>query len=149
MELLAQVADIVNRLGNVIWRDMKGIARSNYMTRLEGKLLRIKMYSRRIVVQVPEGIDEMWVERPWIAEDDETEMLLYKRTGAGTLKSTEGIVTAGIPVQPLETIELTTVPNTTLSYSDLPSPPFGLWPLARRLLTEGRDRMLPILFKLK
>lgn len=149
MQLLAEVADTINRLGNVMWMDMKGIARSNYMTRLEGKLLRIKMYSRRIVLPVPENIDEISVERPWITEDGgETEMLLDKRGGTGTLKWTAGRVTRGIPVQPLETIEITTVPNTTLCYSEVPSPPFRLWPLARRLLTEGRDRMLP-LFKRK
>jgi hypothetical protein len=67
MELLAQVADIVNRLGNVTWTSMKGIARSNYMKRSKGKLLRIKMYSRQIALQVPEGIDEISIERPWIA----------------------------------------------------------------------------------
>jgi hypothetical protein len=149
MELLGQIAATINGLGNVMWTDMKGIARSNYMTRLEGKLLRIKMYSRRIVIQVPEGIDEMWVERPWIAEDGESEMLLLKQTGTGSMTLTGGRVTTGIPVRPLETIELTTVPNTTLCYSDLPSPRFRPWPLIRRFLTEGRDRVLPVVFKRK
>jgi len=149
MELLAQVADTINRLGNVMWTDMKGIMRSNYMTKQEGKLLRIKMYSRRIIVQVPEDIDEMLVERPWIAEDGETEMLVCKRTGTGLLKLAARRVSTVIPVQPLETIELTTVPNTALRYSEMPSPPFRLWPLARRLMTEGRDRVLPLIFRHK
>jgi len=128
---------------------MKSIARSNYMTRSEGKLFRIKMYSRRIVVQVPKDIDEMSVERPWIAEDGETEMLLCKRAGINTLKLTAGRVTTAIPVQPLETIELMTVPNTTLRHSELRSPSFRLWPLARRIMTEGRDRLLPLVFNRK
>jgi len=149
MELLREVADTINRLGNVMWMDMKSIVRSNYMTRSEGKLFRIKMYSRRIVVQVPEDIDEMSVERPWIAEDGETEMLLCKRAGTKTLKLTAGRVTTAIPVQPLETIELITVPNTTLRHSELRSPSFRLWPLARRIMTEGRDRLLPLVFNRK
>lgn len=149
MELLAQVANTINRLGNVLWTDMKGITRSNYMTRLEGKLLRIKMFSRRIVVKVPEEIDEISVERPWIAEDGENEILLCRRAETGTLKLTAGRVTAAIQVHPLETIELTTVPNTTLRYPEVPSPPFRLWPLTRRLMTEGRDRVMPIIFKRK
>jgi hypothetical protein len=147
MRLLAEVAETINGLGNVMWTDMRKIARSNYMTRLEGKLLRIGMYSGRIVVQVPEGIDEMTVERPWIAEDGEPQALLCGRVGTETLKLTAGRVTTVIPVQPLETIELTSVPNTTLRYSQVPLPPFRLWPIARRLMTEGRDRILPILFK--
>jgi hypothetical protein len=147
MELLAQVADTINRLGNIKWMDMKGIARSNYMTRLEGKLLRIKMYSRRIALQVPEDIDEISVERPWIAEDSETETLLCKQTGP--LKLTAGRVATGISVQSLNTIEIMSVPNTTLHHTDVPSPPFRLWPVARRLLTESRDRVLPIFFKSK
>ncbi len=147
MELLAEVASTINRLGNVVWTDLKGITRSNYMTRLVGGVLRIKMYSRRIVVQVPEGIEEMSVERPWMAGEGETEMLLCKRVGKETLKLTAGKVTMGIPVQPLETIELATVPNTTLRHADLPSPPFRLWPIVRRLMTEGRDRVLPLVFR--
>jgi hypothetical protein len=149
MELLAEVADTVNRLGNVVWTDMKGITRSNYMTRLEGGILRIKMYSRSIAVQVPEGVEEILVERPWMAEEGETEMLLFNRVGKETLKLTAGRVTMGIPVQPLEAIELTTVPNNMLHYSDIPSPPFRLWPIARRLMTEGRDRVLPLVSKRK
>jgi hypothetical protein len=65
------------------------------------------------------------------------------------MTSAGGRVTAGMPVQPLDTIELMSVPNTTLHHTEIPSPPFRLWPLARRLMTEARDRVLPILFKSK
>lgn len=148
MELLTQVADTINHLGKVMWMDMKDIARSNYMTWLEGTLLKIKMYSRRIVIQVPEGVGEISIERPWIAEGAE-EILVCKRAGTGILKLNVGRATTGIPVQPFDTIELMSVPNTTLSHTEVPSPPFRLWPVARRFLTEGRDRVLPILFKRK
>ena len=148
MELLAQVADTINHLRKVMWMDMKDIARSNYMTWLEGTLLKIKMYSRRIVIQVPEGVGEISIERPWIAEGAE-EILDCKRAGTGILKLNAGRATTGIPVQPFDTIELMSVPNTTLSHTEVPSPPFRLWPVARRFLTEGRDRVLPILFKRK
>jgi len=149
MKVLGEVADTVNRLGNVMWMDMKGIARSNYMTTLEGKLLKIKMYSRHILVEVPEGIDEMSVERPWIAEDGEPEMLVCKQAETGTLKSTTGRVTKVIPVRPLGSVELTAIPNTVLRYSDVPLPPFRLWPFVRRLMTESRDRVLPLIYKHK
>ncbi|MGO9531614.1 MAG: hypothetical protein ACLP3B_10600 [Syntrophobacteraceae bacterium] len=146
MKLLAQVAETINRLGRVKWMDMKGILRSNYMTRSEGKHLRVRMCARRIAVYVPEGIEEMSVERPWIGEDGETEMLLIKQVPKGTLKLAAGKASEVISVQQNETVEIIAVPKTILNYSELPSPPCDLWPLARRLLTECRDRVLPILF---
>jgi len=146
MELLAQVADTINRLGKVEWMDMKGIARSNYMTWLDGALLKIKMYSRHIVIQVPEGIGEISIERPWIGEGSE-EVLVCKQSRAGILKLNAGRATTGIPVQPFDTVELMSVPKTPLRHTEVPSPLFRLWPMARRFLTEGRDRMRPILFK--
>ncbi len=147
MQLLAEAADCVNRLGNVVWMNMKGIARSNYMTRSEGKLLRIRMCSRHIAVQIPKDIDQVSVERPWIADHGESESLLCKQAGTGALELAVGRETTGIPVQPLETIEFSSVPNTTLRHSELRPPPFSLWPLARRLMTEGRDRVLPFILK--
>ncbi len=149
MELLAEVAETINCLGRVKWMDMKGIARSNYMTRSEGKHLRVKMYARCISVDVPEGIEKMSVELPWIGEDGDTEMLIHNHAEKGTLKLAAGKMSEVISVQSMETVEIIAVPKTTLNYSELPSPPCKLWPLARRILTEGRDRALPLLCILK
>lgn len=149
MEFFAQVAETINCLGNVKWMDMKGISRSNYMTRVEGKRLQIKMYSRRITFSVPEGIQEVSVERPWLPEDSETELLLCKLPQSETLELPSGKVSEGIAVQPRGVVEIITVPKKTRHYSDLPSPPFSPWPFARRFLTQGRDRVLPILFARK
>lgn len=146
LNLLGEVADTVNRLGDVIWMDMKAIARSNYMTRSDGTSLGVKMYSRRIVVRVPDNIRTVWVERPWVDGGvGQTEVLVCKRTGAGPLKLNAEKVTTLIPVEPLETIELASIPDGEVDLLSLPSLPFRLWPPVRRLMTEGRDRILPIL----
>jgi hypothetical protein len=128
--------------------DMKGIARSNYMTWLDGTLLKIKMYSRHITIQVPDGIDEISMERPWIAEGSE-EVLVCKQSRTEILKLNAGRTTTGIPVQPFDTVELMSVPKSPSRHTEVPPPVLRLWPLARRFLTESRDRMWPILFKRK
>lgn len=142
LQLLADLAAFVNSLGIVHWADMKRISRSHYARRIEGKLLRVKMFTKRIEVCVPEGINQIFVERPWL-QGAESIPLAWKRLNDGSewnLSHSD----EPIPVLPYQEVEIA---------AESPKPfidtmngrNFHLWPVVRRQLTEVRDRLAPVL----
>jgi hypothetical protein len=56
LDLFAQAAADINGLGEVRWGPLGAIARDNYATRRVGKVLHVRMYSRRVDVEVPAGV---------------------------------------------------------------------------------------------
>jgi hypothetical protein len=146
LQLLADLAEFINSLGTVHWTDMKRISRSHYARRLDGKILRIRMYTKRIEVCVPEEVCQIWVERPWLGGAESTP-LMWKYLDVGTTWKLHP-KDEPIPVLPGQKIEIV---------SELPTSPFidaknvrniHLWPVIRRQLTEARDRLPPVLRRL-
>jgi hypothetical protein len=78
-DLLAHVASEINSLGEVIWSDMTSISRSNYLTRREPERLFAKVLARRVTVPLDGSVQEIVVERPWIAPDAEPEPLICRQ----------------------------------------------------------------------
>lgn len=143
LQLLADLSGFINSLGTVHWADMKGISRSHYARRLEGKILRVRMFTKRIEVCVPEGTNQILVERPWL-QGAESMPLAWKRLSEGTEWKLH-FPDEPIPVLPCQKIEIV---------AELPTPPFidtkndrnfYRWPVVRRQLTEARDRLAPVL----
>jgi hypothetical protein len=56
LDLFAQAAADVNGLGEVQWGPLGRIARGNYATRRVGEVLHVRMYARRIELEVPGGV---------------------------------------------------------------------------------------------
>jgi hypothetical protein len=138
LDLLADLADFINSLGQVQWMDMQSIARSNYYSRQDGDVLHIKMFSRRIQLTVPPGMSKLVINR--IGQGGlKREEVWWHPSGAHThpIKVSESseIACAGhreieIYVSFQNLNQLKTFPR--------PLPP--LWPLTRRLMSEARDR---------
>jgi len=127
--VLAERAAAVNRLGAVRWDSMGALANANVHWRLEGDLLRLRPYSRRVSVEVPAGATRAVVEPPWGADGEQVETL-----GA-----------AGEPFEigagkrlVLRLRRLDAVPPEAIA-----APPRRPWPLFRRLAGEARDRAAP------
>ena len=74
LDLLADLADLINSLGQVQWMDMQSIARSNCYLRQDGDVLHIKMFSRRIQLTVPPGISKIVINRTWQSEPKREEV---------------------------------------------------------------------------
>ena len=77
LEALEEIAETVNGFGEVRWCSLTEIARANYTTRLDGATLSVSIGSRRILLPVPEGVREVSIHRPWIA-DNAVEPLIVK-----------------------------------------------------------------------
>lgn len=141
--LLADLSSFVNSLGTVHWADMERISRSHYARRIDGRDLYIRMFTRWIEVCVPEGTNQIWVERPefWSGES----MDLSWRVASKSLEWTAHRPDAPIPARPNERLEISIRFPTTRCIDAKDVRRFRLWPVVRRQLTEARDRMSPVL----
>jgi hypothetical protein len=145
MALFEEIADTVNGLGTTRWSNVTEIARGHYRTRKEGGDFCVRLGSRRISLDVPEGIERITIERPWIT-DGAQETLIIKT--AGTTSSprqvsagaSESIATGGA-----RKLEILSPKSDALDPASVPSRRIRIWPKVRRFLMEARDRAYPYL----
>jgi hypothetical protein len=135
LDVLADRAAAVNRIGAVRWGSLADIAAANFEHRLDGELLRLRPYSRRILSEIPAGVTHAVVEPPPGLEDRE----LIRAVGGKAAPAGEPF-----PVTGPGTLELTLAAADAAAPDSVPAPPRRPWPLARRLASEARDRSAPM-----
>jgi hypothetical protein len=143
LHLLADASGFVNSLGTVHWTGMERIARSHYARMLEGKILRVRMFTKRIEVCVPEGTNQIWVERPWLQGAEALPLawrFLSERSEWKTQHPDELI-----NVMPDQKIEIVSEPTPPPFIDAKNDRKLRLWHVVRRQLTEARDRLAPVL----
>ncbi|MBE3044822.1 hypothetical protein IMZ48_20135 [Candidatus Bathyarchaeota archaeon] len=145
LEILEKLADKVNRFENVNWISLQEMARSNYVTQKEGSVLTIVMYSRRIRIRIPLDIDHIIVEIPSSHDSIEQELIAIRKSSDPDLKIISGRPFVPIPITISGPVDVSLVRSKYGDPANYPNPPFYAWPIIRRILTEGRDRLAPIL----
>ncbi len=142
LELLRELAGAINSTGAVKWMDMKSIARSNFCTRREGEILHLRMYSRRIQLNVPQGLSQLCVHRPWLKDDQIEGLELRTRDAYPVLFSSyqKGL----IPCESCEEIEIRSISSVAIDPRSISLPQTPLRSVARRYLCEARDRLKPL-----
>lgn len=145
LDLLEQVASDINSLGDVRWGSIGSIARNCFFTRRTGQTLHVQMHSRRVVVDIPQGVCAVQVSAPSLTADGPQRHLAYGEARVA-LANVEGRwMSDALPVTPATPIELALTPKRPLDPATVPNPPRTPWPIVRRLLVEGRDRSRPLL----
>jgi hypothetical protein len=144
-DLLDETASFVNSLGEVAWRDMKAISRSLYSRRQIGTSLSVRMWSKRVTVPIPAGTTQLHIEYPWL-EPCAAEPLVWRPIATDRPWQVVSRLEP-LPVDAGMTIEIACGPlgaTRTEAYHVGPR----LVPVARRLLTEGRDRAFPPIYRM-
>jgi hypothetical protein len=136
------LAGTLNSIGEVQWMDMKSIARSNFFTRREQEVLHVKMYSRKILLQVPPGVNQLCVHRPWLNDGVLEELTLL--AAGRVLASFPSYHGEPIPTGSCAEIEVHAVPADAIDPRTVSLPRTPLWAVARRQLCEARDRLKPV-----
>ena len=129
-------AELVNGLGDVGWMSLDQISRSNFAERREGASLRIRLYGSRLDVPVPRGIDRVIPEVESIHGDSIVE--------AVRVDNARGDLLDEIPVRGGRDAHVRLEYDGRVEPHDVPPPPWRPWPIVRRALTEGRDRLRPV-----
>lgn len=141
-DVLATVADEIDRLGDVRWTSLGEIARTNYLLRRTGSLLTVRMLCRQAQVQIPEGVSDISIEMPDVrgANDDTVscgDSLGRFEPDGNAFRSPPISVDGGI-------IDIALTPPEVRSTVRRVRPTKTAWALARRLIAEGRDRLQPL-----
>jgi hypothetical protein len=136
LDVLAAAAADVNRLGATRWCSVGEIAASNFERRRDGSRLTVRPYSRRVRVEIPDGVEQLAIQLPAAHPGAELELLTVA----------ERATRAGEPfaVTPGATVEMRLTATDAVNPATVPAPPRAPLALARRALGEGRDRLLPL-----
>jgi hypothetical protein len=139
LDVLADVAGQVNQLGDVRWTALDAIVRAGAQTRLEGGTLHVRPLARRVEIEIPAGVSELRLAPGACA------------AGARALRWGPRGMPPAIAAPNVELAALVQGPD-TYELELVGAPPqlsgggrTGLRPLARRIATEGRDRLRAVL----
>jgi hypothetical protein len=137
LDVLGDACRRVSLLGSVRWTSASDALASNFLRRREGDVLRLRPFARRLRVHPPEGVSALVVE--W--------------TGAGRpsweVSAGGAGVRAGsgeqVPLPGGGPLEIRQLPGSEVDAAGPGAAPWRPWPVARRCLTEGRDRFQRVL----
>jgi hypothetical protein len=135
LDLLAEVADRVNRLGPVEWVSLGEIAAGNGATRSQDGVLQVRPFSHRLQIELEDAETRIALEQPRGLNGE----LIGWRGPDGALHDFGTPVALGPGAQ-----ELRLVPATAIDPEAVPAPPTRVWPALRRAATETRDRLAPL-----
>jgi hypothetical protein len=135
-DALLEAVEEVNRIATARWCSLSEIAATSFETRQEGSRLAIRLLSRKAQVEVPAGIGELTVELPAVGVEPDRQTLLIagKETNPGEPLS----------VVPGSSFEITLSPVDAIDPATVSPPRRRPLAVARRLASEGRDRLRPL-----
>ena len=141
-ERLAEIAARINRLGDVRWTSLGEIARSNALVRQVESTLTVRMYSTRVRLSAPTGVDQVEIELPRFEGVDRMRISV---NGSPTSLEVRNTLARSQPCrvdgEGLISVDCTGATDLGLDASlDLSTP----LALPRRLLSEIRDRAQPV-----
>ncbi len=142
VDILQERSEFINSIGDVEWTSLEKIADLNYSTKKNGADLFLRSYSRRLKIQIPDGVQTLKIQVP--RADEVKDNLVCTITG----KDTEVYPFCNdidMPVAPGMDVELRRIHSELISHHGIKAPPFRPWPIIRRLLIETRDRLQPII----
>jgi hypothetical protein len=141
LDILAQAALDVNALGEVRWGPLGSIVRGSFATRRVGETLFVRLHARRVALEVPAGVRELRVLAPEPLGGAGWRRVACEGRVAG-MTFEEGLgASEPLPVEASAGVELTLIRDRPLDPAEIPAPRPRPWPLIRRLVVEGRDRV--------
>lgn len=132
---LLEVVEEVNRIAPARWCSLSELAATSFETRRSGSRLAIRPLTRKARIEIPAGSEELTVELPRNL-DPEHQVL--------TIGGARADVGEPVAVDPGTSVELTLVPGDAIDAGTVDLPRRRPLAVARRLASEGRDRLRPL-----
>lgn len=141
--LFERAAGIVNSLGTVQWMDMTAMAHSNYSWKRVDGVLRVRAYAKQLAVQLPRDVTALEVEVPVLGDGLDTGTI--EISGVGSLGVRRNGALHGSATNVADTPCNVRVHHArTIDPAALTAPGTPMKHLARRVVTELRDRCRPL-----
>ena len=145
LDVLAEAAKDVDMCGPVRWLPVGELAEMQSTTTIEGDAAFIRLFARRARIHVPAGVTSLVVVLPG---HDEWQLEVLQLSHIGSERPLEVLFDDG-----RAEIDAPDTRDVLVSLRRTDAPAAGNvssrrtrpWPLLRRLLTEGRDRLAPTL----
>jgi hypothetical protein len=141
LDVLAEAVGAVNRLGETQWCSLAEIAASSFETRLRGSQLSVSLLTKRARLVVPDAAEQLVVELPPARSNSASEQLVVDGRPAPLGDPLE--------VTPGSTVELRLQAHDLVDVAAVPALRRQPIALARRALGEGRDRLRPLLSRVR
>jgi hypothetical protein len=135
-EALLNTIEEVNRIGPTSWSSLKEIAATSFETRRDGSRLAIRLLTRKAQIEIPAGIDRLTIELPAVGIEPDQQTL--------SVGGTEVNPGEPLTVEPSSSLEITLSPLDAIDPAAVPAPRRRPLAVARRLASEGRDRLRPL-----
>ena len=133
--LLAAVEE-VNRIAPAHWCSLSEIAATSFETRCDGSRLAIRLLTRKARVEIPAGVEELTVELPAVGIEPDRQAL--------RIEGKELAPGETLTVKPGTSLEIALSPADAIDPAAVPAPRRRPLAVARRLASEGRDRLRPL-----
>lgn len=133
---LLEAVEEVNRIAPARWCSLSEIAATGFETRRDGSRLAVRLLTRRARIEIPAGTEELTVELP--ATGIEAGRQLLRVAGRETRIGEPLSVEAG------NSLEISLSPADAIDPAAVPAPRHRPLAVARRLASEGRDRLRPL-----
>ena len=143
LDPFARLAGSVNRLGDVSWRDLSAIGRSNFATRLDGGELTVRAFARRLDVEVPREAEALRLELPSPEEEPRWHEAIVGGKRRELHEDGPAWVADAVPVPSGDRVQIAVPHPAPVDPATAPRRRTGPWPVARRVLVEARDRLDP------
>lgn len=135
-EALLEAVEEVNRLGPTQWGSLSEIAATSFETRRDGSRLAVRLLTRKAQIEIPAEIEELTVELPEVGIEPDQQTL---RIAGEEIHPGEPLA-----IEPGNTVEITLSPVDAIDPAAVPAPRRRPLAVARRLASEGRDRLRPL-----
>jgi len=139
-EALEQLAADVNRVGDVRWSSLAGIARAAFETARRGQILAVRMLGRRITIDVPAGVEEVQIDASAVAPSAARRIVRLSPPDPPVIIGTG----AEVVLRGLRPGQLELMVDGAVDPAGVAPPRGRAFPVVRRLLAEGRDRSRPL-----
>jgi hypothetical protein len=145
LDVLAEAAGDVARCGAADWMAVGDLAEMQFTMTVEGDSAFVRLLARRARLAMPEGVTRLVVELPGHDEWQQETLELSHAYGDQCLEAAfrDGRAEIGVPDTRRVLVALRHAD--ALAAETESSRRVRPWPLVRRVITEGRDRLAPAL----
>jgi hypothetical protein len=131
-----ELANVVNQIVDVRWTSIENISRTNYVSRVDGEMLCVTPYSRRLEIQIPQGIVVCQLQTSPFCREMTIDLRQQRSNSVGEKAGAQYYVSNSM-------LHLHLPAGDPIDYRGVSAMRLGPWPVLRRILAEARDRAKP------